>query len=45
MCMEVAVHVMERWPRYVRVGDVPGTEKDEEVVVALYDAGLLSKKM
>lgn len=47
-CMEVVVHVMESWPRYVKVGDVPGAEEDEEVVevvVALYDAGLLSKKM
>lgn len=46
-CLDVVEYLLGSWPEYVQVGDAPGMEQDEEfleVAVALYDAGLLSKR-
>lgn len=45
-CGPILEYLLECYPEYVRVGHAPGLEEDEEfmdVVVALYDAGLLMK--
>jgi lysine-specific demethylase/histidyl-hydroxylase NO66 len=47
-CYGVIEYALNSWPKYVKVGDAPGIEDDEElleVVVALYDAGLLMRKL
>jgi hypothetical protein len=46
-CYDAIEYALNSWPKYVVVGDAPGIADDPElldVIVALYDAGLLMRR-